>query len=57
MQYFSPTLGLVLLYLLSIWAGKKLMAHREPFSLKWILFIYNVSMVLLNAHIVFEVNS
>ena len=56
MQYFSPTLLLVLKYLLVIWAGKKVMASREPFKLRWVIFVYNVSMVLLNAHIVYEVD-
>ena len=55
MQYFSPTLLLVLAYLVIIWLGKKVMANREPFKLKKVMLAYNVSMVILNAHIVYEV--
>ena len=55
MQTYTPTLLLVLAYLVSIWLGKKLMANREPFQLKGLLFAYNVCLVILNAHIVYEV--
>ena len=55
MQTYTPTLLLVLAYLVSVWLGKKLMANREPFHLKGVLFVYNVCLVILNAHIVYEV--
>ncbi|XP_019959645.1 elongation of very long chain fatty acids protein 1a [Paralichthys olivaceus] len=39
---------------LSVYAGPRLMAHRKPFNLKVAMIVYNLSMVLLNAYIVFE---
>lgn len=49
-----PTIALTSLYLLIVWLGPKLMQHREPFQLKYILFFYNMGLVLLNFHIFFE---
>ncbi|CAH1786505.1 unnamed protein product [Owenia fusiformis] len=54
MQSYTPTLVLTALYLFSIWAGKRIMANREPFNFKYILFLYNMGLVGLNAHIVYE---
>ncbi len=55
MQTYTPTLLLVVAYLVSIWLGKKLMANREAFQVKGVMFAYNVFLVILNAHIVYEV--
>lgn len=40
----------------SVYVGPRLMAHRKPFRLNVAMIIYNLSMVLLNAYIVIEVN-
>ena len=39
----------------SVYAGPRLMANRKSFHLKTAMIIYNLSMVLLNAYIVYEV--
>ncbi|XP_034743126.1 elongation of very long chain fatty acids protein 1a [Etheostoma cragini] len=39
---------------LSIYVGPRLMANRKPFSLNTSMIVYNLSMVLLNAYIVYE---
>lgn len=39
----------------SVYVGPRLMANRKPFSLKKPMVVYNLSMVLLNAYIVYEV--
>ncbi|KAJ8984866.1 hypothetical protein NQ317_002705 [Molorchus minor] len=46
-----PTLLYTLLYLFIVWIGPKLMAHREPFKLTWLLIPYNLYMAALNAYI------
>ncbi|XP_041658524.1 elongation of very long chain fatty acids protein 1a [Cheilinus undulatus] len=38
----------------SLYMGPRLMANRKPFGLKTAMIIYNLSMVLLNAYIVYE---
>uniref|UniRef100_A0A3P8WF17 Elongation of very long chain fatty acids protein 1 n=1 Tax=Cynoglossus semilaevis TaxID=244447 RepID=A0A3P8WF17_CYNSE len=38
----------------SVYVGPRLMANRKPFSLKKPMVVYNLSMVLLNAYIVYE---
>lgn len=39
----------------SLYVGPRVMANRKPFDLKTPMIIYNLSMVLLNAYIVYEV--
>ncbi|KAM9322140.1 elongation of very long chain fatty acids protein 1a [Pholidichthys leucotaenia] len=38
----------------SVYVGPRLMANRKPFQLNTAMIIYNLSMVLLNAYIVYE---
>ncbi|KAM4552724.1 elongation of very long chain fatty acids protein 1a [Odontesthes bonariensis] len=46
---------ILLAYILfAVYVGPRLMANRKPFSLKGAMIIYNLSMVLLNAYIVYE---
>lgn len=40
----------------SVYVGPRLMANRKPFCLNTAMLVYNLSMVLLNAYIVYEVN-
>ncbi|PAA66344.1 hypothetical protein BOX15_Mlig003598g3 [Macrostomum lignano] len=54
MQDYWPTWALMFLYLFAVHFGKKFMANREPFSLRWPLIIYNAALVLLNFHIFWE---
>lgn len=39
----------------AVYVGPRLMASRKPFRLNTAMIIYNLSMVLLNAYIVYEV--
>lgn len=39
----------------SVYVGPRLMANRKPFRLNTAMIIYNLSMVLFNAYIVYEV--
>lgn len=41
----------------SLYVGPRLMANRKPFRLNTAMIVYNLSMVLLNAYIVYEVAS
>lgn len=40
----------------SVYVGPRLMANRKPLHLKTAMIVYNLSMVLLNAYIVYEVD-
>lgn len=49
--------SILLIYVvLCVHIGPRLMANRKPFRLNTAMIIYNLSMVLLNANIVYEVN-
>ncbi|XP_071809235.1 very long chain fatty acid elongase 4-like [Asterias amurensis] len=45
------TIGIVLLYLLIVWLGPKVMANREPFTLKWSMMAYNCVCMAISFHI------
>lgn len=53
MQDYYP-FCLVGLYLLFVWLAPKFMQSREPFQLKWTLFLYNMGLVIMNYHICSE---
>lgn len=50
-----PVALIFLAYLLVVWAGPRLMKHREPFDLKVVLVLYNFAMVGLSAYMFHEV--
>jgi len=52
-----PTLQLTGLYLFIVYAGMRVMKHREAYSLKVVLGVYNLAMVLLNFYIFKEVSA
>lgn len=39
----------------SVYVGPRLMANRKPFRLNIAMIVYNLSMVSLNAYLVYEV--
>jgi len=48
--------AILLAYLFFVlYAGPKFMANRKPFQLKEAMIIYNLSLVVLSAYIVYEV--
>lgn len=48
--------AILLVYVVfSVYIGPRLMANRKPFRLNTAMIIYNLSMVLLNAYVVYEV--
>ncbi|XP_061593622.1 ELOVL fatty acid elongase 8b [Cololabis saira] len=49
-----PVLIIFLLYLGVVWAGPRLMKHREPVDLKPVLIVYNFAMVGLSAYMFHE---
>ena len=56
MQSPIPTIVLCMLYFLSVAVGPKLMEKRKPFDLKYILIVYNFSLVTLSIYIVHQVS-
>ncbi|XP_042337688.1 elongation of very long chain fatty acids protein 4-like [Plectropomus leopardus] len=49
-----PVALIVLVYLCVVWAGPRLMKHREPVDLKAVLIVYNFAMVGLSAYMFYE---
>lgn len=49
------TLILLAYVVFAVSVGPRLMANRKPFSLNSAMIVYNLSMVLLNGYIVYEV--
>ncbi|KAM9796166.1 ELOVL fatty acid elongase 8b [Syngnathus typhle] len=49
-----PVALIVLLYLCMVWAGPRLMRHREPVDLRLVLIIYNFSMVGMSIYMFHE---
>ncbi|XP_008431705.1 ELOVL fatty acid elongase 8a [Poecilia reticulata] len=49
-----PITCIFLCYLITIWAGPKLMANRRPVNLKPVLVVYNFAMVCLSAYMFHE---
>jgi len=54
MDAYWPTLALTALYLFVVYAGQRVMAHREPFKFHYTLTVYNLALVALNFHIFYE---
>lgn len=54
MSGFTPTILLTALYLFVVWAGPRFMKNREPFNLRYVIFFYNMFLVLLNFYIFYE---
>ena len=50
-----PVTVIFLVYLILVWAGPRLMKHREPVDLKVVLIVYNFAMVGLSAYMFHEV--
>ncbi|XP_060933509.1 ELOVL fatty acid elongase 8b [Limanda limanda] len=49
-----PMLLIFLVYLSVVWAGPRMMKHREPFNLRVVLIVYNFCMVGLSAYMFYE---
>ncbi|KAK0155225.1 Elongation of very long chain fatty acids protein 4 [Merluccius polli] len=49
-----PVVIIILVYLCVVWAGPRLMKHREPVDLKGILIAYNFAMVCLSVDMFHE---
>ncbi|XP_033111355.1 elongation of very long chain fatty acids protein 7-like [Anneissia japonica] len=52
----SPLPGTVMVvaYLFAVWIGPRLMANKQPYSLKNILLVYNMAMVVLSGYLLHE---
>ncbi len=53
----TPVILLIAAYLAIVILGMKWMKHREPYNLKWMIFLYNICLVGLNGHILYELIS
>ncbi|XP_028832682.1 ELOVL fatty acid elongase 8a [Denticeps clupeoides] len=50
----APITCIFLCYLIMVWLGPRLMAHRQPVNIKGVLILYNFSMVSLSAYMFHE---
>ncbi|ESO13144.1 hypothetical protein HELRODRAFT_105761 [Helobdella robusta] len=54
MSNYWPSIALTVMYLLAVYATVKFMENRKPFSCYWAMLAYNVTLVVLNFHIWFQ---
>ena len=47
MQSPLPTISLIMVYFAMVIIGPRIMANREPYSLKPVLFVFNAFIVIL----------
>lgn len=53
---YPPTFALTVMYLLIVWMGPKYMKHRQPYSCRGLLVVYNLGLTLLSFYMFYEVN-
>lgn len=53
---YPPTFALTVMYLLIVWMGPKYMKHRQPYSCRGLLVLYNLGLTLLSFYMFYEVN-
>lgn len=56
LDHYPPTLALTVMYLLIVWMGPKYMKHRQPYSCRGAMMIYNLGLTLLSFYMFYEVN-
>lgn len=54
---YTPTFALTVMYLLIVWMGPKYMKHRQPYSCRGLLVLYNLGLTLLSFYMFYEVNT
>lgn len=53
---YLPTLALTLGYLLIVWLGPRYMKHRQPYSCRGAMMLYNLGITILSFGMFSEVN-
>lgn len=53
---YIPTFALTVIYLLIVWLGPKYMKHRQPYSCRGPMVLYNLGLTLLSVYMFYEVN-
>ncbi|KAF3842170.1 hypothetical protein F7725_024121, partial [Dissostichus mawsoni] len=51
---YPPTFALTVIYLLIVWKGPKYMKHRQPYSSRGLLVLYNLGLTLLSFYMFYE---
>lgn len=54
---YLPTGALTVMYLLIVWLGPKYMKHRQPYSCRGAMMLYNLGLTLLSFAMFYEVNT
>ncbi|XP_029962873.1 very long chain fatty acid elongase 5 [Salarias fasciatus] len=54
---YLPTFALTVVYLLIVWLGPKYMKHRQPYSCRRLLLLYNLGVTLLSFYMFYELVS
>lgn len=55
MRSATPTVIIILIYLLSIVFGRQWMKSQKPFQLKHFMYVYNLVQVIVCAYVTYEV--
>uniref|UniRef100_A0A3P8VQV6 Elongation of very long chain fatty acids protein n=1 Tax=Cynoglossus semilaevis TaxID=244447 RepID=A0A3P8VQV6_CYNSE len=51
---YTPTFALTVMYLLIVWMGPKYMQHRQPYSCRGFMVLYNLGLTLLSLYMFYE---
>ncbi|XP_060942739.1 elongation of very long chain fatty acids protein 5 [Limanda limanda] len=51
---YPPTFALTVMYLLIVWMGPKYMKHRQPYSCRGLMVLYNLGLTLLSFYMFYE---
>ncbi|XP_034041614.1 elongation of very long chain fatty acids protein 5 [Thalassophryne amazonica] len=51
---YTPTFALTVIYLLIVWMGPKYMRHRQPYSCRGLMVLYNLGLTLLSFYMFYE---
>lgn len=56
LDHYPTTFALTVVYLLIVWLGPKYMKHRQPYSCRGAMMIYNLGLTLLSFYMFYEVS-
>uniref|UniRef100_A0A3P9H822 Elongation of very long chain fatty acids protein 5 n=1 Tax=Oryzias latipes TaxID=8090 RepID=A0A3P9H822_ORYLA len=54
---YLPTFALTVMYLLIVWLGPKYMRHRQPYSCRGLMLLYNLGVTVLSVYMCYQLVS
>lgn len=52
---YLPTFALTVMYLLIVWLGPKYMRHRQAYSCRGLMLLYNLGVTVLSFYMCYQV--